>query len=181
MKPKKLVMMVEKQARKRPVLSPPPKKTNAHVTYPLVSADEYWMVSHWSVADLSGREGRAPPLAQNFFIFMQVSEQISQIIGWCPLGNPGSATADTSRRFPVAAFATFITDPLLRSIITAMIGSSVQRSNITSGGPRICLGGGGTLIPNGSPNLLFGKFFPENCMKMKTFWPMGGGRVPCAP
>ena len=46
---------------------------------------------------------RAPPLTQNFFIFMQFSGKIGQIIGWRPppplglapppLGNPGSATA----------------------------------------------------------------------------------------
>ena len=45
---------------------------------------------------------RPPPLAQNFFIFMQFSGKIGQIIGWRPpplglapppLGNPGSATA----------------------------------------------------------------------------------------
>ena len=44
---------------------------------------------------------RAPPLAPNFFIFMQFSGKIGQIIGWRPLplglappplGNPGSAT-----------------------------------------------------------------------------------------
>ena len=53
------------------------------------------------VADLRGHEGRAPPLPQNFFIFMQFSGKIGQIIGWRsplglappPLGNPGSATA----------------------------------------------------------------------------------------
>ena len=41
-----------------------------------------------------------PPLAPNFFIFMQFSGKIGQIIGWHPplglvpppLGNPGSAT-----------------------------------------------------------------------------------------
>ena len=58
---------------------------------------------HNTVADLRGREGRVPsPLAQNFFIFMQFSGKIGQIIGWRPpslglapppLGNPGSATA----------------------------------------------------------------------------------------
>ena len=31
-----------------------------------------------------GREGRAPPLDQNFFIFMQVLGKIGQIIGWRP-------------------------------------------------------------------------------------------------
>ena len=39
------------------------------------------------VADLrEGCEGRTPPppLAQNFFIFMQFSGKIGQIIGWCP-------------------------------------------------------------------------------------------------
>ena len=54
----------------------------------------------FAVADLGG-EGRAPPLAQNVFIFMQFSGKIGQIIGWRPpfgvsappLGNPGSATA----------------------------------------------------------------------------------------
>ena len=48
-----------------------------------------------------GCKGRAPPVAQNFFIFMQFSGKIGQIIGWRPplglapppLGNPGSATA----------------------------------------------------------------------------------------
>ena len=54
-----------------------------------------------SVADLRGHEEHTP-LAQNFFIFMQFSGKIGQIIGWCPpplglvpppLGNPGSATA----------------------------------------------------------------------------------------
>ena len=53
------------------------------------------------VADLRGHEGRTPlPLGQNFFIFMQFSGKIGQIIGWHPpigtsappLGNPGSAT-----------------------------------------------------------------------------------------
>ena len=52
-----------------------------------------------AVADLRGREGRPP--AQKFFIFMQFSGKIGQIIGWHPplglappsLGNPGSATA----------------------------------------------------------------------------------------
>ena len=39
----------------------------------------------FSVTDLrGGREGRVPPLAQNFFIFMQFSGKIGQIIGWCP-------------------------------------------------------------------------------------------------
>ena len=45
---------------------------------------------------------RTSPLAQNFFIFMQFSGKIDQIIGWHPpfgvsappLGNPGSATDD---------------------------------------------------------------------------------------
>ena len=31
-----------------------------------------------------GCEGRAPPLAHNFFIFMQFSGKIDQIIGWRP-------------------------------------------------------------------------------------------------
>ena len=56
-----------------------------------------------------GREGRAPP-AQNFFIFMQFSGRIGQIIGWRlplglvppPLGNPGSATD-----FPATATSAF--------------------------------------------------------------------------
>ena len=56
------------------------------------------------MADLRGaaRDARPPPpLAQNFFIFMQFSGKIDQIIGWRtplglappPLGNPGFATA----------------------------------------------------------------------------------------
>ena len=60
------------------------------------------------VADLRGgvRGMRAPPLDQNFFIFMQFSGKIGQIIGWCPpplglvpppLGNPGSATGNSLR------------------------------------------------------------------------------------
>ena len=37
------------------------------------------------MADLRGARGtRAPPLAQNFFIFMQFSGKIGQIIGWRP-------------------------------------------------------------------------------------------------
>ena len=28
--------------------------------------------------------------------------------------------------------------------------------------------------PKGGANLLFGQFFPENCMKMKKFWARGG-------
>ena len=48
---------------------------------------------------------RAPPLAQNFFIFMQFVEKIGQIIGWRPplglapppLGNPGSVTGHSHR------------------------------------------------------------------------------------
>ena len=31
-----------------------------------------------------GARGRAPPLAQNFFIFMQFSGKIGQIISWRP-------------------------------------------------------------------------------------------------
>ena len=56
-----------------------------------------------TVADLRGAPGTQapPPQAQNFFIFMQFSGKISQIIGWRPpwelappppWGNPGSAT-----------------------------------------------------------------------------------------
>ena len=39
-----------------------------------------------SVADLrEGRQGRSPPpLGQNFFIFMQFSGKIRQIVGWRP-------------------------------------------------------------------------------------------------
>ena len=48
-----------------------------------------------------GREGCAPPLVQNFFIFMQFLGKIGQILGWRPplglvpppLENPGSPTA----------------------------------------------------------------------------------------
>ena len=58
--------------------------------------------AHVTVADLRGgaRDAR-PPTAQNFFIFMQFSGKIDQIIGWHtpplglappPLRNPGSAT-----------------------------------------------------------------------------------------
>ena len=55
----------------------------------------------WTVADLRGGAGDAPPV-QNFFIFMQFLGKIGQIIGWRPLPlglapppleNPGSATA----------------------------------------------------------------------------------------
>ena len=53
-----------------------------------------------AVADLRGARPPRPPMAQNFFIFMQFSGKIGQIIGWRPplglapppLGNPGSAT-----------------------------------------------------------------------------------------
>ena len=65
---------------------------------------DHFIESTKPVADLGGgRERRAPPpLAQNFFIFMQFSGKIGQIIGWRPplglvpppLGNPGSATAN---------------------------------------------------------------------------------------
>ena len=59
------------------------------------------------MADLRGgaRPSR-PPLAQNFFIFVQFSGKIGQIIGWRPpllglapppLGNPGSATANVKK------------------------------------------------------------------------------------
>ena len=62
----------------------------------------------WPVADLRGRARGTctpPPLAQNFFIFMQFSGKIGQIIGWRPplglapppLGNPGSATGGRSK------------------------------------------------------------------------------------
>ena len=51
-----------------------------------------------SVADL-GSARDVPPSGPNFFILMQFSGKIGQIIGWRPLhgwhplGNPGSATA----------------------------------------------------------------------------------------
>ena len=54
-----------------------------------------------TVADLRGGARDAhPPLSQDFFIFMQFSRKIRQIVGWrpplglahTPLGNPGSAT-----------------------------------------------------------------------------------------
>ena len=35
-----------------------------------------------TVADLKGPHGRAPPLGQNVFIFMQFSGKIGQIVGW---------------------------------------------------------------------------------------------------
>ena len=39
----------------------------------------------YPVADLRGARGTHPPfLAQNFFVFMQFSGKIGQIIGWCP-------------------------------------------------------------------------------------------------
>ena len=42
-------------------------------------------LTNYSVAyQRGGREGRGPPLAQNFFIFMQFSGKIDQIIGWRP-------------------------------------------------------------------------------------------------
>ena len=55
--------------------------------------------------DIVGSRAHAlPPLVQNFFIFMQFSGKIGQIIGWrshgvgaSPLENPGSAT-DRQRR-----------------------------------------------------------------------------------
>ena len=44
------------------------------------------------------------------------------------------------------------------------------------------LRGGGTNPKVGGANLLFGQFFPENCMKMKKFWARGwGARSPHAP
>ena len=55
-----------------------------------------------SEGDRGGRGASNVPLPdQNFFIFMQFSGKIAQIIGWRPplgdlaptLGNPGSATA----------------------------------------------------------------------------------------
>ena len=51
------------------------------------------------LADVGGARDTRPP-APNFFIFMQFSGKIGQIIGWCPLwgwrtplGIPGSGTA----------------------------------------------------------------------------------------
>ena len=48
-----------------------------------------------AVADLRGgaRDARPPPLAQNFFIFMQFSGKIDQIIGWRP---PSGVSAPSS-------------------------------------------------------------------------------------
>ena len=46
-----------------------------------------------------------------------------------------------------------------------------------SGGSRISETGGAN-FQGGDKNLLFGQFFPENCMKMKEFGPGGGGAVP---
>ena len=63
-------------------------------------------IPHITVTDLRGsaRDARPlPPLAQNFFIFMQFLGKIGQIIGWPPplglapppLGNPGSTTVQS--------------------------------------------------------------------------------------
>ena len=61
-------------------------------------------VTKWTERLYSGRSKGgardAPPLGQNFFIFMQFSGKIRQIVGWCPpfrvgappLGNLRSAT-----------------------------------------------------------------------------------------
>ena len=42
--------------------------------------------NYFPVADLRGnaRDARLPPLGQNFFIFMQFSGKIRQIVGWFP-------------------------------------------------------------------------------------------------
>ena len=40
---------------------------------------------------------------------------------------------------------------------------------------------GGANPQSGCANLLFRKFFAENCMKMKEFGPRGGAHVPGAP
>ena len=40
---------------------------------------------------------------------------------------------------------------------------------------------GGANPKGGGKNLLFGHFFPENCMKMKEIRPGGGARIPGAP
>ena len=63
----------------------------------------YQTTYHISGGSKGGARDAWPPplLAQNFFIFMQFSGKIGQIIGWRPslglappaLGNPGSATA----------------------------------------------------------------------------------------
>ena len=44
-----------------------------------------------------------------------------------------------------------------------------------SGGSRISQMGGGTNPPGGGENLLFGKIFAKNCMKMMEIERGGGG------
>ena len=73
------------------------------------------------------RDARLPPSVQNFFIFMQFSEKIVQIIGLRPpllelapppLGNPGSATVIDNSKSTVgysmvdALECSFYRDPL---------------------------------------------------------------------
>ena len=67
----------------------------AHLYYICTRADQHI----WALADLGGATD-APLWPQNFFIFVEFSGKIGQIIGWrslgvgtSSLGNPGSATA----------------------------------------------------------------------------------------
>ena len=41
--------------------------------------------------------------------------------------------------------------------------------------------GGGANSKGGCEKLLFGQFFPKNCMKLKEFGPQGGGARPWRP
>ena len=75
---------------------------------------------HWSVADLRGRRGRAPPGGSKFFQFHAVFGKFQQnhmlapprgVGAPPPRGNPGSATAD-SHAFPARQIATVLTREL---------------------------------------------------------------------
>ena len=61
---------------------------------------KFWFQFQWRI---QGAQGMHAPLEQNFFIFIQFSEKIAQIVGWhplgwrTPLGNPGFAFAVENR------------------------------------------------------------------------------------
>ena len=107
------------------------------------------------VADLGGTPpARAPLRPKIFTISCSFLENVAKIIGWHPLLKGWR--------------------PLLRGILDPPLS---QNCSVRRGGSRIpSIPRGGANPPGGGANLRFCQKFPINCMKLRKFWVVRGGR-----
>ena len=115
---------------------------------------------------------RAPPRGPNSFNFMQFLGKFGKIVCWRP---PWRVGAPSSGKSWIRHCQPYIRALSIGSFKTLLLGSlSIVSVPLSSGESRIFLAGGPT-HKSGCTNLLFCKFFAENCMKMKEIGPQGGG------